>query len=261
MSDSFPLVNLRQSIDKQWEQVEHTENLSIPPSKVLKLKEVPDDGSVNTKPVINGLSETTTYPPSTGEFYVNYCTGYIEFHNDQVGDIVDITYWGKGSLVEAADINYLDNKHIISDVAPTGYYGQQWFSTTNGLTYNYDIRDKWLSLDRQMFTFGRRGKSKAQYLNYFAGTLPSNNSGLRLIRDACITGFSAQLHDIGTCSFYIRKNDSAVTVAQFDVLTDYGNENDSISIDLNKGDFLQCYIDVALGDVKDPLISIELAWR
>ena len=113
MSDSFPLVNLRQSIDKQWEQVETTETFTIPAGKVLKLKEVPDDGVVSPKISITGLVETTTYPPNTGEFYVNYCTGYVEFHSDQVNDVVDITYWAKGSLVEAKDINYLNNKHII----------------------------------------------------------------------------------------------------------------------------------------------------
>lgn len=260
MSDSFPLVNLRQSIDKQWEQVEIIESISVPASKVLKLREVPDDGTVSPKPVITGLVETTVYPPSSGQFYVNYCTGYIEFHADQIGLTEDVTYWAKGSLVEAEDINYLNNKHIIDSVAPTGYYGQQWFNTNNGLTYNYDIRDKWLSLDRQMVSFGRRGKTNNQYLNYYGGTLPSITSGIRLIRDACITGMTGQVKDISTCSFYIRINNSAVNIAQLDVLTAYGNENDSINIDLNKGDTLHCYFDSTVERV-NPMAMVELAWR
>jgi hypothetical protein len=260
MSDSFPLANLRQTIDKQWEQVEIIESITVPASKVLKLKEVPDDGTVSPKPAISGLTETTTYPPNSGEFYVNYCTGYIEFHTDQIGFTDPVTYWGKGSLVESFDINYLDDKHVVSGVAPTGYYGQQWFNTNNGLTYNYDIRDKWLSLDRQMFAFGRRGKTNNQYLNYFGGTLPSITSGIRVIRDACITGMAGQIKDIGTCTFYIRINNSVTSVTQLDILTDYGNENDSININLNKGDTIHCYFDSIVERV-NPMVMVELAWR
>jgi len=261
MSENFPLVNLRQTINKQWSLVEITESFTIPASKVLKLREVPDDGTTNPKPVIAGLVETTSYPVSTGQFYVNYCTGYIEFHQNQVSDSIDITYWGKGSLVEADDINYLNNKHVVSDIAPTGYYGQQWYNTNNGITYVYDIRNKWLSFDRQMFVFGRQGLTNNQYLNYYAGVLPSNSSGLRLIRDACITGMVGQIKDIGTCSFYIRKNNSTTSVVQFDILTDFGNENDNLSINMNKGDILQCYFDSAFSSIKDPMLMIELAWR
>lgn len=261
MSDSFPLVNLRQSIDKQWEQVEVTESLVVPASKVLKLKEVPDDGTVSPKISISGLTETTTYPPSTGEFYVNYCTGYVEFHNDQVGDSIDITYWAKGSLVEAEDINYLNNKHIIDSVAPAGYYGQQWFNTNNGLTYSYDIRDKWLSFDRPTFTFGRQGKSQNMYLPYYSGTLPSSTSGLRLMRNACITGFAAQIKNIGTCAFEIRKNGNTTAEVILSIHTDYGNESDSLNIDLNQGDTIHCYISSVITNIVDPMIILELAWR
>jgi len=261
MSDSFPLVNLRQTIDEQWDQSFVTENLTIPSSKVLKLREVPDDGSVNAKPVIPGYTDTITYPPSAGQFYVNYCTGYIEFNNDDIGDTIDISYWAKGSLVEAEDINYLNNKHIISNTSPSGYYGQQWFNTNNGLTYNYDIRDKWLSMDRHMITFGRQGLSNNMYLNYYAGNLPSISSGLRLMRDACITGFAAQIRDVGTCSFLIRKNNSATDVVQLDINTEYGNESDSLDVDLVKGDILQCYFASVVTNVHDPMIMIELAWK
>ena len=260
MSDSFPLVNLRQSIDKQWEQALVTENFTIPLTKVLKLKEVPDDGTVNVKPVIPGLTETTTYPPLSGQFYVNYCTGYIEFHSDDVGSSISVSYWGKGSVVEADDINYINDKHVTASVGPSGYYGQQWYNTNNGITYNYDIRDKWLSLDRQMFAFGRRGKTNNQYLNYYAGTLPSITSGIRLIRDACITGMTGQVRDISTCSFYLRINNSVINITQLDILTDYGNEDDSININLNKGDTLHCYFDSVVERV-NPMVMVELAWR
>ena len=260
MSDNFPLVNLRQTLDKQWDQIEITQNLVIPPSKVLKLKEVPDDGSVNVKPSIPGLTETTTYPPSTGQFYVNYCDGYIEFHNDQIGQSVAITYWGKGSLVEADDINYLNDKHVISNTSPSGYHGQQWYNTNNGITYSYDIRDKWLSLNRPIFSFGRSGLSNNQYLNYYGGVLPSNNSGLRMIRNATIISLAGQTTNLGTCTFHIRKNNLLTDIGSLDILIDYGRGL-SVDIDVNEGDILQCYFDNAFSNIKDPMLLIEVAWR
>lgn len=260
MSDSFPLINLRQTIDKQWSQIEIVEIFTISSSRVVKLKEVPDDGTVHPRPVIPGLTETTVYPPSSGQFFVNYCTGYIEFDNAQIGSVVSITYWGKGSLVEAADINYLNNKHVVSATAPTGYYGQQWYNTITGITYCYDVRNKWLSIDRNMFSFGRAGLSNNQYLNFYGGVLPSNNSGLRMVRDATIVSLSGQIRDIGTCTFHIRKNNLKTDVGYLDVLIDYGR-GQSTDIDLNEGDILQCYFDSAFSNIKDPMLLIEVAWR
>ena len=260
MSDNFPLVNLRQTIDKQWDQIEITQNLVIPAGKVLKLREVPDDGSVSPKISIPGFTETTTYPPTSSQFFVNYCTGYVEFHSDQVGDSIAVTYWAKGSLVEADDINYLNNKHVVSSVSPSGYYGQQWYNTNNGLTYSYDIRDKWLSIDRTMFSFGRAGLSNNQYLNFYGGVLPSNNSGLRMIRDATIISLAGQIKQIGTCTFHIRKNNLLTDIGSLDVLIDYGRGL-SVDIDVNEGDILQCYFSSAFSNIKDPMLLIEVAWR
>jgi hypothetical protein len=260
MSDNFPLVNLRQAIDKQWEQIEITQNFTIPASRVLKLREVPDDGSVHSKPQIAGLTEVTSYPPLPGQFFVNYCTGYVEFNNSQVGDAIAVTYWGKGSLVEAEDINYLNNKHVISSLPPVGYYGQQWYNTTNGITYCYDIRNKWLSMNKNMFSFGRSGLSNNQYLNFYAGTLPSNNSGLRMVRNATIVSLSGQTRDIGTCTFHIRRNNLSTDVGYIDILNDYGRGLD-VDMDVNEGDILQCYFDSAFSSIKDPMLLVEVAWR
>ena len=260
MSDNLSLVNLRQSIDKQWEQTELTQNLVVPVSKVIKLKEVPDDGSVNVKPVIPGLVETTVYPPIVGAFYVNYCTGYIEFNLAQVGSTAAITYWAKGSLVEAADINYLDAKHIVSGTPPVGYYGQQWYNTGNGITYCYDIRNKWLSMNRQTVSFGRRGLVDNQYLDFYGGVLPSNNSGLRMVRNGTIVSFSGQTSNLGTCTFHIRKNNLLTDICTFDILSDYGRGLD-MDMDINEGDILQCFFMNSLSNVKDPMLLIEIAWR
>ncbi len=63
----------------------------------------------------------------------------------------------------------------------------------------YDsTRSKWLSVQRQFLVFGRRGKTKNQYLGFFGSRLVSLNSGLRIARDACIVSMSGQLNTPGT---------------------------------------------------------------
>jgi hypothetical protein len=108
----FPLQNIRKSIDGQWEQIYYTETRTIPGSAdnyIIDLIEVPDDGTVNQKPVIQNFTETNIYPPPSGSYYVNYGTGYIGFNSADEGKDVTIEYHAKGSLVEADDINYLYN--------------------------------------------------------------------------------------------------------------------------------------------------------
>lgn len=267
----FPLQNIRQDIETNWLQNNTTETIIVPSGApyITSFIEVPDDGTVNNKPSVPGLSETTTYPPSAGYYYINYNNGKIAFNSNEAGNSYNVDYWQKGSLVEVEDINHLynriqeiDSEHIIDSSSPSSpYHGQQWYDTSTGITYSYDIRDKWLSLNRPIFAFGRKGRTNNQYLNYYGGILPSNNSGLRMVRDACIISLSAQINNINTCTFYIRKNGSATNITTININTDYGNQLDNININMNQGDILQCYFDSAFSNVYHPMINVEIAWR
>ncbi len=81
---------------------------------IEKLLEVPaffeEDGS-NSAPSISGLTLVNTSgnpsAPSAGEFSVNYDTGELIFNSAQAGTSFEVDYWGKGSLVEAEEINGL----------------------------------------------------------------------------------------------------------------------------------------------------------
>jgi hypothetical protein len=64
------------------------------------------------------LSLAITYPPVTNTFYVKYSTGDVIFNDSQVGQTVTITYYGKGSLIKAEDLNFLYNE--LSSKAPSG---------------------------------------------------------------------------------------------------------------------------------------------
>lgn len=272
MSLKFPVYNIRKTIDDTWQQLFTTETRIVPSASpyIVELYEVPDDGSVNDKPIINTLTETTTYPPSAGQFYVNYNNGHIAFNQNEAGNSYDIKYWKKGTLVEAEEINYLYNKlnaidamYTVGSTAPSGNIpGSQWYNTNNNILYTYDdSRSKWLSIEKQNFVFGRSGLTNKQYLSYYTGNLTSNRSGLRMLRNACITGLSAQFNNLNTGTFYIRKNNNNSTITSLDVLNDYGNGKDDINIDVNKGDFLQCYFESVFSTVHDPMIIIEIAWR
>lgn len=125
---SFPLENVRKDVTNYWHMHHYTnddvERFVIPetPNKygyyTIFLKERPDNGSminVTSRPIIDGYEEYIGVPIDSDlnlklnekQFYVNYETGEILFHPEAAGDIISVDYWGKGSVVESEDINYL----------------------------------------------------------------------------------------------------------------------------------------------------------
>lgn len=70
----------------------------------IKLVEVPAYSSPSTI-AIPGYNETTNSSPAATEFYVNYTTGYILFNVLADGSSVSVTYYGRGSEIDAVDIN------------------------------------------------------------------------------------------------------------------------------------------------------------
>lgn len=69
---------------------------------IVRLNEVPDKLAGIT---IASFTEVSSLPSLTGEFYVDYTTGYITFHSSDVGKVVNPVYFGKGSIPDATDIN------------------------------------------------------------------------------------------------------------------------------------------------------------
>lgn len=145
--------------------------------------------------------------------------------------------------------------------APTTNLANGQLAVVGGILYAYDsTRTKWLSVQRETFAFGRRGSSKDQWINHYAGTLASNNSGLRVMRNATIVGLAGQLDGSGTCDMRIRKNDVLVDITTLSIAAATGAQDTTIDVDLSAGDFLQCYIENSTS-VSDPMIVVEIAWR
>lgn len=118
-SNRFPLINIRKGINGIWQQIHETSETIVVSGSVARLKEVPDNGTVHTKPIISGLTLVNTYPPSAGQYWVNYATGDIAFNIAQEGQTYTVDYWKRGSLVDVDDINLLYDRIVEGVINPT----------------------------------------------------------------------------------------------------------------------------------------------
>lgn len=147
---------------------------------------------------------------------------------------------------------------------PTTGLADGQIAIKDGIAFIYDATcSHWLSISRGFICFGRKGSTKNQYLDHFGGGLPSNNSGLRLARAACIMSVAGQFDASGTGTFHIRKNDSASDLVDLDISSAIGGQSQlrlTGLVDFNQGDYLQCYLEAST-IVADPVILIEIAWR
>lgn len=71
-------------------------------ANMVKLIEVPSQNYAITIP---GYSVTTNPTPGNGQFYVDYVNGYLTFNSSANGNSVQVTYYGRGSEVDAVDID------------------------------------------------------------------------------------------------------------------------------------------------------------
>lgn len=70
----------------------------------IRLDEVPDKDSGLTIP---GWAESLSLPTQAGQFYVDWVLGYVYFHSSDANKVVQPLYFGKGSLIDAADLNII----------------------------------------------------------------------------------------------------------------------------------------------------------
>ena len=144
---------------------------------------------------------------------------------------------------------------------PTTGLAAGQLAVKGGLLFVYDsTRSKWLSVERMYLVFGRKGQTSNQYLPFGGGNLPSNNSGLRIPRDACVVAMSGQLDASGTANMRLRSNDSASNIATLAISAAVGAHDTTLNVNITAGDFLQMYSDNASA-VEDPMVIVEIAYR
>jgi hypothetical protein len=134
-------------------------------------------------------------------------------------------------------------------------------SVKGGILYTYDFaRSKWLSVQRMFLTFGKKGKTKNQFLAFAVSNLYSNNSGYRLARNATLVSITGQLDVSGTCDIRIRRNDIATNIATLNISSTIGNSDTALNVDLTADDYIQSYLESVSG-VQDPVVVVEVAWK
>ncbi len=132
----------------------------------------------------------------------------------------------------------------------------------DNILYTYDAtRLMWLSVNRELITFGRRRNTRNQYLNLGVGNMPSNNSGFRMSRDGVITTMTGQVDGTTpvTCDFQVRRNDQPTAVATLTLTAVVGATALNTAQTFDADDFLQAYLSSG-ANVPDPVMVIEIAY-
>jgi hypothetical protein len=149
-----------------------------------------------------------------------------------------------------------------SATTPTGTSTGQLFVGTDGILYIYDgTRSKWLSVSRFMVGWGNTGNVTATtYLNQFSSSSSLNN-GWKMMRDGTITGITVQSNTAQTWTLQIRKGDFAAPITSLVITAAAGGTSILENIDVSAGDFLQAVVSASSGNVSNPQVLIEIAWR
>lgn len=111
MTFSFTTKENKRAVGQELPIADEPHVVSLVFPYVVKLIEVPLQGSV----VVPGFSLTTSTSPGVGQVSVNYQTGYLIFNASAAGDSVLVSYYGRGSIVDALDVN--DLQTLLTEVA------------------------------------------------------------------------------------------------------------------------------------------------
>jgi len=150
--------------------------------------------------------------------------------------------------------------------APNTSLIQGQMCMVDGVLYCYDsTRLKWLSVQRELLVFGRKGRLTNGWLSFGVGSLPSNNSGYRLLRNGVIIGMSVQCDKTvvnGSADIHVRRNDASPNITTLTILSGtYGSSDTNYNVNVLADEFLQCRVAKATsGGIEDPVVMIELAY-
>jgi hypothetical protein len=112
---------------------------------MIKLVEVPRQDTPVSSVMVPGYTETTSPTPGSGQFYVDYVNGYITFNANATGLSVTVSYYGRGSEIDAIDVDELQQAvgtalDIYGTVTPNALiYGIQTATNPSGTLPTQDV--------------------------------------------------------------------------------------------------------------------------
>lgn len=129
----------------------------------------------------------------------------------------------------------------------------------DGVPMNYDtLRDKILSLPRPVILSGAYGSGITDRYLKLSGVPSAGSQGYLLPRKATITGLWGNSRSTGLWTLEVRKNNSAITLANVTINGGSGT-NAIVNIDVNVNDTLQIF---ARGNgIQHINAKVEIAWR
>lgn len=203
------MTNVRKGIDGTWQLAYLEESFVVPssPPYVYYLDEVPDDGTLVAPPAIEGLMLSSAYPPQAGWFWCNYRQGLLVFNEAQAGYSLTVAYYGKGSLVEAEEINYLaerlGGRIYFSDVVPPRDEVGLWCRTAprGDLFFLPSPNGKWLSAAFATLVFSRSGHTYDMFLP--AANVTSSSVGYYFPIDVTVSAIYGNRSSSGAASLVL----------------------------------------------------------
>lgn len=123
--------------------------------------------------------------------------------------------------------------------------------------------NKELSISRDNILFGINHKNiiGKRWMKLASGVV-SISSGYKVPRNATITAMTIQTQNIvDEARFNIRTNNQIENLHTANLTISKDLIEDSLNIDINKGDYIQLFLSVLVGQVDYPVVNVEIAWR
>ena len=148
-------------------------------------------------------------------------------------------------------------------VIVTRQTGSSTLKQENGVPYYWDIsRNKWISVFREIFSFthDHRNISANMWLR-IQGNIPSNLNGYSIIRNSVITAVNVRGQNLLNAVFRFRKNGIPTNIISITLTNEKSKTQDILNINLNAGDYIQCFMEVTSGNVDYPIANVEISAR
>ena len=137
-----------------------------------------------------------------------------------------------------------------------------WLRPENNVVYCFDdVRSKWLSTNRNIYSFARKGNAKGMYIPLL-GDLDAVDDVYMPGKDSVIVSvFCKSCSGDETKEFEIRKNGIAIFTFSYDGSDSLIYSNNDLDLNVDASDTIQVFVTKSGGNVMNTICRVETAWR